>query len=356
MTYRSRYLESKKKYLHAGHQTGGEGESDNEAYFREEIRRLETVVVRAYSDDAEFVRVLNVRKMYGVKEPSVKSISFQIARITNASIELIGSLKDLENLSFRGCDQITDEGLAHLGKLSKLQSLELTDCDRITDAGLVHVSQLLGLTSLDLSFCDKITDDGMAHISRLSGLRNLRLRRSKITDRGCNITDKGLVHVSQLLGLTSLDLSFCDKITDDGMAHISRLSRLQKLSLSGCGITDAGLTNLNMLADLEDLDLSHCHEINGSGIAKWDSLKKLDRLTFEQCSHFDGAHLKHIGLLHNLMYLNLVGCQITDKHINAWLELNQFNKLDRLVLSLHGQSITKESVAKLSKYTYVVLK
>ena len=47
------------------------------------------------------------------------------------------------------------------------------------------------------------------------------------------------------------------KITDDGLAAISRLSRLRRLRLSGTKIGDAGIRQLRGLSQLNDLDLVH---------------------------------------------------------------------------------------------------
>ena len=83
---------------------------------------------------------------------------------------------------------------------------------------------------------------------------------------GMNFDDADLAHLRGLKKLASLYLSHvqlngtvvhCTRITDDGLAQIAHLSRLEALHLEGAGITDAGLAHLHSLSKLECLDLTN---------------------------------------------------------------------------------------------------
>ncbi len=83
------------------------------------------------------------------------------------------------------------------------------------------VKGLTKLTSLNLSYCSKITDAGLAHLKGLTKLETLGLAGST------QITDAGLVHLKGLTTLKWLSLLGCDKITDAGLAHLKGLTNLK---------------------------------------------------------------------------------------------------------------------------------
>ena len=93
-----------------------------------------------------------------------------------------------------------------------------------------HVSKLKNLTSLDLSYNNVITSDGIKHLINLTRL-----------DLRCNnlITDDGIKH---LVNLTFLDLSYNKIITNDGIKHLVNLTSLN-LSYNKI-ITDDGIKHL----------------------------------------------------------------------------------------------------------------
>ena len=86
-----------------------------------------------------------------------------------------------------------------------------------SDADIANVGRLAGLTSLrylNLSFCDGVTDAGLARLPAFVGVRQLFLR-------GCrHITDAGLGHLHAMAGLHTLDLSDCAGLTAAGIAAV----------------------------------------------------------------------------------------------------------------------------------------
>jgi hypothetical protein len=118
-----------------------------------------------------------------------------------------------------------------------------------TDAQLAELVQLDGLAvleGLDLSFCSRVTDAGLAHLRGLHSLRFLDLR-------GCRVTDAGLGHLGGLTSLRHLNLAGCEQVTDAGLTHLRGLTSLRHLELWGCRVTDAGLAHLQGLVCLRFL-------------------------------------------------------------------------------------------------------
>lgn len=86
--------------------------------------------------------------------------------------------------------------------------------------------------------------------------------------------------VDELAGvsaLTHLNLSENRNITDKGMEFLGKLPRLRGLNLSSCSISNQGLDALRALNRLETLDISYCNRITDLGLK---ALKSLSRLTF----------------------------------------------------------------------------
>ncbi|HEY7425992.1 MAG TPA: protein kinase [Gemmataceae bacterium] len=82
---------------------------------------------------------------------------------------------NLQELTLRGREQLTDVGLAYLRGLSNLQSLTLSECELLTDAGLAHLRALTKLQSLTLTSCKLLTDAGLSHLRGLTELQSLEL-------------------------------------------------------------------------------------------------------------------------------------------------------------------------------------
>ena len=78
-----------------------------------------------------------------------------------------------------------------------------------------------------------VTDSGLVHLKRLTKLELLNLD-------GTKVTDAGLAHLSGLTRLLGLDLSNT-KITDAGLVHLKELTKLEFLFLKGTKVTDAGV-------------------------------------------------------------------------------------------------------------------
>jgi hypothetical protein len=114
--------------------------------------------------------------------------------------------------------------------------------------------------SLDLSFCDGITDEGIKILGNLHALNLF----------GCyEITDEGIKYLGNL---HTLNLRWCNKITDEGIKH---LGNLHTLNLRHCyKITDKGI---KMLGNIHTLNLTYCDLITDEGIKNLSNVKNLIR-------------------------------------------------------------------------------
>ncbi|MBC8872533.1 MAG: HEAT repeat domain-containing protein [Planctomycetes bacterium] len=166
------------------------------------------------------------------------------------------------------------------GSVKDVADLTLSRPSGLTDDDLVDLKGLPGLNHLRLgrpvAFTDtdvivtntKITDSGLEHLTELSSLKTLDLS-------GSQVTGPGLEHLKGLPNLRTLHLGGT-QITDSGLEHLTGLTYLQTLDLRGCSVTDAGLEHLRGLHRLESLLLSGTQVTEAGGRSLKRALTKCE--------------------------------------------------------------------------------
>jgi hypothetical protein len=123
----------------------------------------------------------------------------------------------------------------------KLILLNLWGCHNLTDAAAQHLTSLPHLRSLCVSECHRLTDRFIHGICQsLTQLLHLQLRYVR------RITDSSLKSISQCMPwLYSLDVSFCTKLTLEGLSQllIERCNSLSELRLYSCRNLNIEATN-----------------------------------------------------------------------------------------------------------------
>jgi len=141
---------------------------------------------------------------------------------------------------------LPDADIPSLKKLSNLDYLDFSggwavEKAKISDAGLEALSRIpfTRLDTLSLGYCDRITDAGLAHLTRMKTVRWLSLMVCP------NITDTGLSNLTAMVTLKALDLRGCSNISDAGLAQLARMTNLQQVLLGGCpNISSNGVEDL----------------------------------------------------------------------------------------------------------------
>jgi Leucine-rich repeat (LRR) protein len=212
-------------------------------------------------------------------------------------LALLSTQSSLKSLLLKGT-QATDRGLAHLRGLTGLEDLYIWDSTLISDSGVENLNGLVNLKNLHVDG-SKVTDQGFQHLARLTKLEHLVLEKHSFSDRGLaavkemrgltwlcvggspqvesSITDDGLAVVANLKRLQVLDLAY-SKVTDRGLKQIAGLKQLTILVLSGSNVTDEGLAQLSGLQNLKQLFLSGT-KVTGTGLRHLEGLKKLTVLS-----------------------------------------------------------------------------
>lgn len=102
--------------------------------------------------------------------------------VTNDDLGELKNIANLHTLFFERPDAVTDEGLAHLRPL-RLKQLDLVQARNLTDAGIAHVSEIETLESLNLWYCEKLTNAAIADLKRLPKLKQIKLFGTKIDEQ-----------------------------------------------------------------------------------------------------------------------------------------------------------------------------
>ncbi|XP_040827156.1 dynein regulatory complex subunit 6 [Ochotona curzoniae] len=257
--------------------------------------------------------------------PNISHIYMSDCRgITDSSLRSLATLKQLTVLNLANCVRLGDVGLRHFldGPVSQrlrelnlnhcvhvgddsvirlaercpnLNYLSLRNCEHLTDLGIENIVNIFSLVSVDLSGT-VISNEGLILLSRHKKLKELSLSDcSKFTDVGIQIfckSSRNLEHLDvsycpQLsdeiikalaiycVNLTSLNIAGCPKITDSAMEMLSaKCHYLHILDISGCILlTDQVLEDLQLgCKQLRILKMQYCRLISREGAKKMSAI------------------------------------------------------------------------------------
>jgi hypothetical protein len=120
----------------------------------------------------------------------------------------------------------------------------------ITNRSLNHLEELRAISVSIEAF--NVTNAGLFHLTKMNHLRELRLWTPAVNDDGLGI-------VAKLVDLELLDLEGTS-VRGSGLTHLSRLGKLQHLTLSPL-VEDRELGSLTKFPALKELDLRSCHRL-----------------------------------------------------------------------------------------------
>lgn len=180
-------------------------------------------------------------------------------RVSDLGIRnLVNNCKFMIDLNLSGCKNVTDESLELIAEnYQGLQLLNLTRCVKLTDKGLQMVLvNCSSLESLNLYALSSFTDAAYKKISLLTHLQFLDLCGAQ------NLSDDGLSCIAKCKDLSLLNLTWCVRVTDEGVIAIAEGCRsLEFLSLFGIvGVTDKSLEALSRgcSGTITTLDVNGC--------------------------------------------------------------------------------------------------
>ena len=144
---------------------------------------------------------------------------------------------------------------------------------------------------------------------------------------GTNTDDETLLLITEnLLEIEHLDIG-CTRISDDGLYHLQKLSKLEQLCLKGCHITNRGVAMISSLKNITDLDLSDGLDISDAGVVSLVSLQNLSKLNISWTMVKDVA-IAQLYRMKKLAHLEVVGTALTDKSVRYLFNISRLRYLD----------------------------
>ncbi|KAI9484172.1 MAG: hypothetical protein EXX96DRAFT_561156 [Benjaminiella poitrasii] len=195
----------------------------------------------------------------------LKSFGVTGALMTYRSAHYLGHCKQLRRLTFACCQYLTPFALLPFEQL-KIEYLDISGCKWLNVKETAYdLGCLKHLTHLNLVCCNTVSKEFIQHITTtanetpcLANLQDFSITGGTLLDDGaiipfvkthaqlrglflleCAITDQTLDAIGAHLPLLhNLDLSFCHRLTPNGVRQLVRQCKnLRLLGLKSCGIT-----------------------------------------------------------------------------------------------------------------------
>ncbi|XP_048015084.1 F-box/LRR-repeat protein 3 isoform X2 [Megalobrama amblycephala] len=224
------------------------------------------------SGSSALVSLRNLLSLLQKQASTLRSLDLSRTSITPESLRSIAQVPGLrlEDLSLRGCKELTDYSMEILCKHQNgLKTLDVSACTELTSRTVLAVAtDLKELQSLSLSQDWKITDKGLTELMALPCLRTLDLSEC-LHVSGADLV-KGLSSPQPRAQLQALSLRNCSYIRDTAIFSLAQLlgSNLRKLDLTSCVyLTDISVRAIaTYLPALVVLRLGWCKEISDWGL------------------------------------------------------------------------------------------
>ena len=216
----------------------------------------------------------------------------------------------------------------YFSKMRSLESLHVLPTDLRSSMGSQRYRDLIGyLEGLPSFRClevfgAQVTDDDLAELRRLPRLEQYGFLSNRIHGRG-------LVHLAALPRLRQLMIR-SESITDGGLDALGGCKSLRNLTLYCPKLTAAGYAPLAKLNSLEELELSDL-PLSDDVLAHLAGLRSLKKLNLARVQGLTDAGLSHLGGLTSLEDLCLVwNRNITDAGLG---HLRRLTKMKRLAVN-----------------------
>lgn len=183
----------------------------------------------------------------------VQSVSIQNQDLTADDALSAVDLRPFDNISIWAC--LVGKGtIKRIGSLEGLRELQLTHTG-LTDDHLEYLAELKNLQTLyignvsNLPKSNRITDDGLVHIKKLTKLRHLSVENT-------DVSGNGLTHLQELENLELLHLRRAD-ISNSQVAMIARsFPLLTGLHLGNTAVDEEVIPLLQSMPNLQWVTLT----------------------------------------------------------------------------------------------------
>ncbi|XP_046422453.1 F-box/LRR-repeat protein fbxl-1-like isoform X1 [Neodiprion fabricii] len=251
--------------------------------------------------------------------PNLQTIDTTSLNVSSAGIDsLTKNCGDIRKLVLGSCTSSCDNDLIKLfSKNKKLKSLKIVQNSLLTGKCLVHLPAD-GIEEISLAQCNAVSSCSFSNaIAKFSNLSSLSLNRC------VSLCDYAIWAIaSRVDSLKDLELwGYFPLLTTNAMSHVANLVNLERLNVGWNPV----VTNNFLLAVaaqcvlLKRIDLTGCNTVTDEGIAAIASLPKLNELLISYMGHVSDDALPH---MHQLKHLECRGCpRLTDSGTSALIQV-----------------------------------
>lgn len=247
---------------------------------------------------------------------SIESISLQgCPQVTGDLVATLNKMcRKLKHLNLSQCKQIAAPAIRQIFEHNRLAVLNLAFMDNVSDdafatwpivSALPAHAQPAGMTMANISSC---TSSSERYIN-LSPLQILNLGKS-------TITDLGMSKMAHLGRLEEIRLQWCIGITDFGIELLTiNCPMLRVIDLKSCTITDAAVGSIAKRSQfLTTLDLSWCYRLTDAALTHLSSISSeyerecaLEHLIIVWCAGFTERGVMSLSHISSLKVLECSG-------------------------------------------------
>ena len=198
---------------------------DGDAYFQSIAHVSLYVDIKKQMADATWVNMGPaddaLRKL--ATQTGVRTLQIGGQQVTDENLSYVGQMTGLEELHISWGFHLTDKGFGHLSGLKRLHILEV-DHSKMTDASLAVIGELKNLEGLRLGGAG-LSDRGLGYLAGLTQLKEL-----SFYEGAEQFTDAGLDSVRNMKDLERLVLIGAN-ISDKAMGKLRELKNLKTIRI-----------------------------------------------------------------------------------------------------------------------------
>lgn len=224
--------------------------------------------------------------------------SWAVAQTTDELSAKLSAKPDTNSIALIGRNFKSDPFVV-LGQVDDLREIT-TFGIAVTDDNLSRVANLKELRRIQNWGDTSITDSGLKHLQKLTKLEKLALGSEKVTD-------DGLVELKPLVSLRSLVLF---NVNGSGLKHLTRLP-LEEIALADLSVTDEGIAVLPQFKSLTKVEL-YKTSVTNKGFEILAQCKGLKEIKLNESAQISDDGLAALSTLSQLELLDLTDTPVTN--------------------------------------------
>jgi hypothetical protein len=212
--------------------------------------------------------------------PSLGFLGCEGKLCDDTAMRHIATIPNLRVLQAQGA-VATDDGFAALAKSRTLEAIWGRENPNLHGRGFAALAEMPALTSLAVS-CKHVDDVALSLLPRFPKLTWLV---------PIDVSDDGFEHVGRCERLEKLTCMYCRDTGDRATEQLAELKKLRYYYAGQTQITDRSLEILGGMSTLEEVELSACNSISNDGLAHVAKLPRLRKVAFDATPRVSRAAL-----------------------------------------------------------------